>query len=65
MFTDGKPSAFCKSNACSYCSDIFADLCTDHSYVKDIQQKICENAAAEYTWYARYILYNTSNADHP
>lgn len=23
---------------------------TDHSYVKDIQQKICENAAAEYSW---------------
>jgi glutamate dehydrogenase len=44
----------------SYTTDVFPD----QSYVKDIQQKICENAAAEYAWYVKFeradIAYMTS-----
>jgi glutamate dehydrogenase len=32
-------------------SPVFRTDFLDHSYVKDIQQKICENAAAEYSWF--------------
>ena len=48
IFKDGKPSVFCELFGI-YCITS-ADACTDQSYVKDIQSKICENAAAEYHW---------------
>lgn len=48
MFKDGKPSAFCK--CCSLLTFGTKLTTIDHSYVKDIQQKICQNAAAEYSW---------------
>ena len=49
IFKDGKPSAFCEFTV----GQVIIKLTVDQSYVKDIQQKICENAAAEYSCIAK------------
>lgn len=61
IFKDGKPSTFCKYSRgflpmIKNCLLIFS--LADQSYVKDIQQKICENAAQEYTCITKEWLRN-------